>query len=292
MRRRQNERSGIRERLRSYATAGLVLLLAAAAGFGVPGLLFTWQDRGRLGHAEAEEAESVVISKQPELTIVEKVKFLSADTYHSLALTKGKNYTQGTIEKKVEEELAKLGERGLIPEQFSAAVSALSSEVEFMMDASGETSVMVWKGEAVFGEEGWLNYALEDETGKVISLQGYFYGDTLKKEIAEEAAEEPEDKAKRAEEYEKKCMEIAQGWGDYLGCSVATVNISGIYSEKADNDAEAYGIDPAVWEGMTKDKELNWYNISAVYRDEKGNEAGYLFDFNSDTGEYYVEPFY
>lgn len=288
MRRKQNERSGTRERLRSCAAAGLVLLLAAAAGFGVPAFLFTWQDRGRLGHAETEEAESVVITKQPELTIIEKVKFLSADTYHSLALTKGKNYTQGTIEKKVGEELARLDGGGLLPEQLTSEVSALSSEVEFTMDASGETSVMVWKGAAVFENEGWLDYALEDETGKVISLRGYFYGDTMKKEIVEEAAEEPES----AEEYEEKCMEIAQGWGDYLGCSVASVNISGIDSEKADSDAEAYGIAPGVWAGMTKAGELNWYVISAVYRDEKGNEAGYLFSLNSDTGEYYVEPFY
>lgn len=289
MRRKQNECSGTRERLQSYAAAGLVLLLAAVVGFGVPVFLFTWQDRGRLGHAEMEEAESVVITKQSELTIIEKVKFLSADTYHSLALTKGKNYTQGTIEKKVGEELAKLDEGGLLPEQLTSAVSALSSEVEFTMDASGETSVMVWNGAAVFEDEGWLDYALEDETGKVISLRGHFYGDTMKKEIVEEEAESAEE---YAEEYEEKCMEIAQGWGDYLGCSVASVNISGTDSEKADNDAEAYGIDPGVWAGMTKDKELNWYVISAVYRDEKGNEAGYLFSLNSDTGEYYVEPFY
>ena len=158
-----------------------------------------------------------------------------------------------------------------------------------MMDASGETPVMVWKAGGL--GRGLVNIAGRRD-GKGDIPAGVFLRRYLEERDCRRGGGRTGGQSKESEEYEKKCMEIAQGWGDYLGCSVATVNISGIYSEKADNDAEAYGIDPAVWEGMTKDKELNWYNISAVYRDEKGNEAGYLFDFNSDTGEYYVEPFY
>ena len=139
-------------RVRAYLAAALGLSLAALAGFGLPGLLLAAWDEQQLGRVEQEEAPRLVISEQPELTIVEKVRLLQRDSSNSMPLQQGKNYRRDTVEEKMMEELdalAAIGIEGLPAGELDVAFA----EVFFVMDVEGEHSCIIWNAQ-LYQKEG------------------------------------------------------------------------------------------------------------------------------------------
>lgn len=215
------------KRIRSYVGAGICLLLAAGLSFGLPDLLLGWQDDKRIGRVEQEEAAAVVLTDQPELTIVEKIRLVGRSSSRSMVMEKGRNYSADTIEQKVQEELDLFTELGILSGT-EGPVTAADLEVSFVMDVEGENSMLVWTGQVFLENGGWLDLFLDDETGKILYLMGY--NGLCQGEISGE--------------------ELAKAWGDYLGCYVASMAISDWDDE---NPAEAYGYDDKTWKKYVVD---------------------------------------
>ena len=70
----------------SYVKAGIILFLAAAAGFGLPWVLLRFGDEQRLGRVEQEEVSQMELTDQPVLTIVEKIRLMQRASSNSMVL--------------------------------------------------------------------------------------------------------------------------------------------------------------------------------------------------------------
>ena len=135
-----------RKNVRACAAAGILLFFAAAASFGLPGFLFRWHDEKLEGQVSQEEAAQMVLTDQPELTIVEKVRLMRRESSYSMLLDKGRIYSQDTIEDRILQELDTLQELGILSGELGK-VDAFSMEASFMMDVEGEDSAVFWTGE-------------------------------------------------------------------------------------------------------------------------------------------------
>lgn len=258
-----------RKNVRACAAAGILLFFAAAASFGLPGFLFRWQDEKLEGQVSQEEAAQVVLTDQPELTIVEKVRLMRRESSYSMLLDKGRIYSQDTIEDRILQELDTLQELGILSGELGK-VDAFSMEASFMMDVEGEDSAVFWTGELFTDEGRILSVTVDDETGRILELS--CSGET------EAGADEADS--------------LISGWGAYLGCHVASSSVTpfpesdgaggenlaefekeiekemsgGLSEQEArENVREAWGM------------EEPGFSASVYYGDESGWEMGYQF---------------
>ena len=242
-------------RVRAYLAAALGLSLAALAGFGLPGLLLAAWDEQQLGRVEQGEAPRLVISEQPELTIVEKVRLLQRDSSNSMPLQQGKNYRRDTVEEKMMEELdalAAIGIEGLPAGELDVAFA----EVFFVMDVEGEHSCIIWNAQ-LYQKEGaagsLAELYLDDETGKILSLSCYGL-EGLTAESVEDV---------------KKAESLIYDFADYLDCHVAMTD-------------------------MTDLAGLGYTGVSAAisYGDESGLEMQYQFYVSREEEVLFLGPYY
>ena len=240
-------------RVRAYLAAALGLSLAALAGFGLPGLLLAAWDEQQLGRVEQEEAPRLVISEQPELTIVEKVRLLQRDSSNSMPLQQGKNYRRDTVEEKMMEELdalAAIGIAGLSAGELDVAFAG----VLFVMDVEGEHSCIIWNAQ-LYQKEGaagsLAELYLDDETGKILGLSCYGL-EGLTAESVEDV---------------KKAESLIYDFADYLGCHVAMTD-------------------------MTDLAGLGYTGVSAAisYGDESGLEMQYRFYVSREEEVLFLGP--
>lgn len=261
---------------RAYGTAGTALLLAALFSFGFPALLFRWQDKEREGQIGQEQAARVVITDQPELTIMEKIRLAGRESSYSMMLEKGKNYSQETIGDKAGQELEELKERGILNET-DTEVAACDMSARFIMDVEGENSLILWEGQ-VYTESGMqFTLLMDDETGKILSLY-CFEGIYLDSGGG---------------------GQLAYSWGEYLGCHVASVSETEI-SENSTLDGKAAkefekevqmqiegGIPEAeARAAVSRDWGLSesGFSVRACYGDESGWEAVYRLEYIPFSG--------
>ena len=257
--------------VKAYAAAGTVLVLAALFSFGFPGLLFRWQDERLEGQLGQEKAAKVVITEQPELTILEKVHLAGRESSYFMMLVKGRNYSQETIAEKAGQELAELGERGIL-NKTEEKVEAHNMSAYFIMDVEGENSVILWQGQVYTDNGREFELVLDDETGKILSLNCYD-GMELKSDEAEN---------------------IAYSWGEYLGCHVASVSEEEITENIVSDGKEEKKFENEVqmqMEGGIPETEARarvreeWglsdpgFSVRACYGDENGSEAVYQIEF-------------
>lgn len=265
-----------RKTVKIYIAAGAALLFAALFSFGLPGILFRWQDKKLEGQIGQEKADRVVITEQPELTIVEKVRLACRESSYSMILEKGRNYDQETIGERAGEELAELGKRGIVNET-EPELAAYVMAPQFVMDVEGEDSVILWEGQ-VYTENGMeYELLLDDETGRILSLRCY-EGISLESEQQEQ---------------------LVYSWGDYLGCHVASVReteiaesseLSWKESEKFENEVQMQVEDGIPESEARADVSESWgleksgFSARICYGDESGWEMVYQIEYIPFSG--------
>lgn len=273
----------MKKHMKAYVIAGISLVLAAAAGFGLPGLLLRFGDEQQLGQIEQEKVSPMEITDQPVLSIVEKVRLMQRASSNSMALEKGRNYSQETIAGQISGELQTLAALDIpgIPENPEDA--EVMAEPVFMMDVEGENSFIVWN--AALYADGWgVELSMDDETGKILSLN--CYGSVEMSAGSGSGA--------------------AENFGDYLGCHVAQVRVSDYvpaeywdssemrdsYQEEIQNQAEA----GSTWEEAKKQVDEKWglgdlgYLAVVSYGDESGLEALYRISVSTESGMIQILP--
>lgn len=253
------------KKMKTWLGAGTGLLLAAAVGFILPGLLLSWQDERLLGRVEQEETGRMVITEQPELTVVEKVRLIQSDSVNYMPLTKGKNYSQSTIGEQIGKELSALSGLGLLKDT-PGAPKDIFMEAYFVMDMDGEKSMIVWSGQLYLDSGLAALLLLDDETGRILGMvcgqeaesvyggslfdwlnePDGWYDTSYKGEVPSNAAEtgaeqqeygygggalvdETEERGQEedspADPGESLMNTLLQGWGEYLDCETGEVSV-------------------------------------------------------------------
>ena len=275
----------MRRSVRAYLIAGFSLILAAAAGFGLPWLLLRFEDGRQTGRVEQEEVSRLEISEQPVLTIVQKVRLMQRDSTNSMILEKGRNYSQETILDKVDEELNTLvdaGIPGLPLEAERIENEAFFMEPVFLMDVEGENSFIVWQGQLYMESGVFLGLYLDDETGKILSLSCHGVSDT---DIG-------------------SAEETVNIFGEYLGCRVATMSSEAaelahmseemrtLYEKEVQSRIDSGSLQNEAQDQVDEEwglPELG-YTAEARYRDESGLEMQYRISFSTEDGNFLILP--
>ncbi len=274
----------MKKQVKAYIIAGTGLILAAAAGFGLPWVLLHFGDEQQLGRIEQEEVSPMEITDQPVLTIVEKIRLMKRASSNSMILEKGRNYSRETIAGKISEELQALADLGIpgIPE--GTADADILAEPVFMMDVEGENSFIVWNAE-LYSESWSADLSVDDETGKILSLSCYGSMDADTDAGSGSAA--------------------AENFGEYLSCHVAQVSVSDYapveywdsetqasYENEIQNQAEA----GSTWEEAKEQVDEEWgldnlgYLVNVSYGDESGLEARYWISASLENGSLEILP--
>lgn len=273
----------MKRQIRAYLTAGISLLLAAAAGFGLPLLLLRFGDEQRLGRIDQEEVSRMEITEQPVLTIVEKIRLMQRPSSNSMVLAKGRNYDSDTIAGRIAEELDAMAGFGIPGTSVELEDAVFSVYPVFMMDVEGENSFIVWVGEVYAADGVQIDLSLDDETGKILSLS--CFGSVNEKIGSGE--------------------ETADSFGTYLGCHVAAVNVSDsgaaksldekaqeLYENAVQNRAES----GSTWEDAQAQINEEWglenpgYAASVTYGDESGMEVQYIISVLTESESLQILP--
>lgn len=232
---------------RQYVGAGLLTLAVALACIFLPARVLSLLDGQRLGQIRTEETQKVVLSAKGQLGLAGKVALLTQEggsgQVDTILLNRGKNYTMEDMETHVWEELHKLQELGTLPGDMPK-LGSMSMDVYFCLNIeNGEESMIFWSVTLeLYSEETGslgLGLLLDDETGKIISLatfwsESLWKGDSLIKEV----------------ETEEDWKAMAEGWGEYLGCHLVTIE------RRAGWQGEAGGSDSIAIDGQVSAKEI------------------------------------
>lgn len=257
-----------------YFLMGCLFLAVAAASIRLPSDMLDWQDKKRVGQSQTLPAQEVVLSAQEDMSLLEKLNLLISDNMHVLPMENGKHYTREDVTEKAEEELEKLKELGFLDEVELKWLKFAVPEAAFYLDMeNGEHSMMVWNGYAEDGQ--WmLDYLLDDETGKVLTLQRKRISNNINIGNAEIYDVDGVRKAYQgdvrlgldAEEAFRELAEKADKWGEYLGCSLKQVVpvMTGIKYQK-----ELYGEIEERMQSL-EDRGYSWEDAYQIVCEEMG----------------------
>lgn len=218
--------------MKNYIIAGILLVFLCAASLFLPSYMMEWQDEQRTEKSEVEEVQEVVLKEQVSMTLSEKLKLQVQDNVNALGLVNGKNYSQDTIDEQVRKEIGILAEQGLLLDFDPEPLKVIEATILFYVDMEdSEHSTMMWEISAETIKY-HLNFFMDDETGKIVRISQYGY-------------EKDGSFGNRVEEYDmqstgvvvskrptdtyletEKLQEMAEQWGEYLGCKVTESHLT------------------------------------------------------------------
>lgn len=173
----------------------------------LPMELMKWQDEKRLDSIETEIAAEVKLDLQAQMTLAEKFELKNNNRASVVFLINGKNYDQGTITKKIEEELNKLGEAGIIDcDEINFKYSEMVLRM-YVDPEDGAKSMLLWSVYMSM-EDAELLVLVDDESGKIINIEQWYTTNSSGYDSSIEIK-----KAINRDEM----MGMAQKWGEYLG---------------------------------------------------------------------------
>ncbi|MCD8330065.1 MAG: hypothetical protein LUC27_05160 [Lachnospiraceae bacterium] len=155
--------------MKGWKKMGVICLLAAAllAGYLLPEAVSAAQDRRLNGSAEEAAVQTVQLEMGSDLTLVEKLQVLAAETYSELSLTSAQQmeYEEATVRLKTE--LERLFEEDDL--LFAGDFSETEHRVRLLV--SGEEYVLLWEFTLENEDGDRLQVQLDDDSGRILSLQ-------------------------------------------------------------------------------------------------------------------------
>lgn len=191
--------------MKRYIFIVILILLIGAAGFILPIKFMEWQDAKRLEKIEIEAATKVMLSTQMDMTLIEKIQLMTNEKVSKVALVNGKNYNQSNIEEKLKEELQKLNELGILELDVREIRYGESWLRMYVDPEDGGKSMLLWKAYLVT-EDYELVLSMDDGTGKIIDIEKQYYYS--------------QDDDFRIKSRADELVNIAEKWGEYLGCTL------------------------------------------------------------------------
>lgn len=234
--------------MKQYGIVTVSIALAALIGFAFPPRLLRWQDQKRLETSEIVEAEEVFLQSEGTLSIMEKMLFPGRMNVTFLQMEQGKHYNRSTIQIKAMEEIEKLRELEILePKEEGEKEYCTVYDVLFLVETSdGKNSMMLWSL-GVIGEKTYMEFTLDDETGKILQIyqQDMSYTDEkIQKKQKIQVEQAPE---------EEEMEQIARRWGEYLG--ITLVSDAGEPDGYREWDEKINGeIEHLVEEGISKEE--------------------------------------
>lgn len=212
--------------MKNYIIAGAILVLLTLASLFLPSYVLEWQDEQRTEHSETEEVQEVVLKEQLSMSLAQKMELRQKDTVNALNLYKGKNYDQETIDAQVRSEIEILAEKEILMHFSNENIAIRDTSVLFYVDMEdSERSVMIWEI-AVDTTNYHLILYLDDETGKIVSFTQYVeVTDYL--EVDKTGQVSGVFVENRFDMSGEEVQELAERWGEYLGCQVTEFRSAG-----------------------------------------------------------------
>lgn len=265
--------------MKQYGIVIVSIALAALIGFVFPPRLLRWQDQKRLETIEIAEAEEVFLQSEGTLSIVEKMLFPGRRNVTFLPMEQGKHYNRSTIQIKAMEEIEKLRELEILePKKEGEKEYCSVNDVLFLVETSdGTNSMMLWNL-GVIGEQTYMEFTLDDETGKILQIyqQDISYSDQMIQEKQKMQAEQ----APEQEEMEQ----IARRWGDYLGITLVSdaVEASGYREWNQEISEEIENLEE---EGLSKEEASEKvYESWGIDTSERGSYYAVFKDEKAQIG--------
>lgn len=258
--------------MKRYLIAGALLAALVAAGFFLPTRVMEWQDQQRIGNAEAEEVQEVVLKEQASMTLLQRLLLRNREgaEVDALKLVNGKNYTEDTIGEQVRTEIRTLIELGILNGLDLEDVMSVEASVLFYVDlVDTEKSAMIWSGTALTGNCR-LDFELDDESGKIVEISQYYYRNGYGEATSVGDAENDEmegdvtvvEKSWRILS-DEELRTVAEQWGEYLGCTVTDVgyNLEEFFSGR-EEEAFQREVEQMMKKGYSEEEAL-WMAASA-----------------------------
>lgn len=291
--------------MKRYLIVGGLLAALIAAGFFLPPRVMEWQDQRRIGNAETEEVQEVVLKEQASMTLLQRLLLRNreGEEVDALKLVNGKNYTEDTIGEQVRAEIRTLIELGILKGLDLEDVLSVEASVLFYVDlVDTEKSAMIWSGTVLTGNCR-LDFELDDESGKIVEISQHYYRNNYREPLS--VVGDAENEEMEGDVVVEKSWEIssddelravAEQWGEYLGCTVTDVGynlepyFSGREEEAFQREVEemmkkGYSEEEALWMaasawGILEDEAV-WLGRKVLLGD-KETEATYIL--RSDRG--------
>ena len=193
-----------------YLFLGALFLAFSVASLRLPSAILDWQDREMVGRREILDSQEVIVTAQEDMSLLEKMHLVNSGNINSMYMVNGRHYTAESALDKVAQELRKLRELGLLTDCSLDRIDMGEAEVEFILDMEdGERSMMLWNG--FVRTDTWrINWRMDDETGKLLSISQYQYMEVYNrdKEIIDAA-----DHAMGNRSYDAGPVDVAQNSG-------------------------------------------------------------------------------
>lgn len=198
------------------------------------------------------------------MTLSEKLKLKEQETVHALELVNGKNYNQDTIHEQVEKEIGILAEQGLLLDfDTTEPLKMVEANVFFYVDMEdSERSIMMWEG-VLETLDYQLTFTMDDETGKIVSFAQYYYdrGDV----VFDYDEDDMQSTSKAVSRHAwgdlklnmRTLQEMAEHWGEYLGCEVSEGQAAWEESLEVDTEEFAVRVENLIVKGYTREEAEN-----------------------------------
>lgn len=260
--------------MKRYLIVGGLLAALIAAGFFLPPRLMEWQDQQRIGNAETEEVQEVVLKEQASMTLLQRLLLRNREgaEVDALKLVNGKNYTEDTIGEQVRAELWTLIELGILNGlDYLKGDMSVEASVLFYVDlVDTEKSAMIWSGTALTGNCR-LDFELDDESGKIVEISQYYYRNGYEEPLSVVGDAENDEMEGDVTVVEKswrilsdeELRTVAEQWGEYLGCTVtdAGYNLEAYFSDR-EEEAFQREVEQMMKKGYSEEEAL-WMAASA-----------------------------
>ncbi len=247
--------------MKNYIIAGFLLLFLSAASLFLPSYVMEWQDEQRTEKSQVEEVQEVVLKEQVSMTLSEKLKLREQEAVNALNLVNGKNYNQDTIDEQVRKEIGILAEQGLLLDFDMEPLKVAEAVIYFYVDMEdSERSIMMWEVSAETLKY-HLVLTMDDETGKILSFSQYGYdwdgvfGEAVEQYDAQSSSISISKSSSDSYIGTEELQEMAERWGDYLGCEVTESHITWL-GERFVSDTEEFAmrVENMIVKGYTREE--------------------------------------